>query len=107
MRKIDWKAVRNFAEDVCEIAAYGVMLAATYKVVGYINVETDSQIAGYDDAVSAIMKSDMYSHDKRAAVTALTRGGDMEFYRAIIHIAKDSSMYSHDKVDMIKRLSEK
>lgn len=26
--------------------------------------------------------------------------------KVIVHIAKDSSMYSHDKVDMIKQLSQ-
>jgi hypothetical protein len=48
----------------------------------------------------------MYSHDKSSAAAALKRDGNTEFYKAIVHIAKDSGAYSHDKVDMIKQLSQ-
>lgn len=106
MKKINWEPIKDFAEVICGFACYGLMIAASRKFVENTNVDSSSSIAGYDDAVGAIMKSGMYSHDKAHATAALKQNGNSEFYRAIIHIAKDSSMYSHDKVDMIKSLSQ-
>lgn len=106
MKKFNWKPVKDFAEIVGGAACYILMLAASNKVMERISEYPESSFAGYDDAIGAIMKSDMYSHDKASAAAALKRNGSSEFYRAIIHIAKDRSMYSHDKVNMIKQLSQ-
>ncbi|MBO5319080.1 MAG: hypothetical protein J6B01_04640 [Ruminococcus sp.] len=106
MKKIDWGPIKDFAEVICGFACYGLMVAASRKIVEHTTDIPNSNIAGYDDAVGAIMKSSMYSHDKARAAAALKRNGSSEFYRAIIHVAKDSSMYSHDKVDMIEELSQ-
>ena len=100
-------AIKTIAGKVLDVASYGIMLAASYKFADYIAGVNDSSSATYDDAVGAIMNSSMFSHDKRDAVSALKRYGTHEFYKAIIHVAKDSSMFSHDKVEMIKTLSEK
>ena len=99
--------IKTIAGKVWDVASYGLMLAASYKVADYIAGESDSKFASYNDAVKAIMNSSMFSHDKRDAVAALKRYGTHEFYKAIVHVAKDSSMFSHDKVEMIKTLSEK
>ena len=106
MKKIDWKPVKDFAELLGGMAAYVLVLAASSKVVDSITASSENAIVGYDDAIGAIMKSSMYSHDKAHAASALKRNGNSSFYKAIIHIAKDGSMYSHDKVDMIKQLSQ-
>lgn len=107
MKLVKWDTIKNVAGQVWDVASYGLMLAATYKVADYISGGNYSAPAGYDDAVGAIMNSGMFSHDKREAVSALKRYGTQEFYKAIVHIAEDSSMYSHDKVEMIKTLSSK
>lgn len=107
MKKLSLESVGKFAEKACEIISYGVFMVASYKVIEYAATDYSSTIVGYDAAVEAIMKSDMYSHQKRDALSVLKRDGDSSFYKAVIHIAKDSSMYSHDKVDMIKKLCEK
>ena len=104
--KINWKPVKDFAELVGGAVTYVLMVAASRKIMEYVIVNPDSEIVYYDDAVNAIMKSGMYSHDKADAIAALKRTGNTSFYRAIIHVAKDDSMYSHDKVSMIKALSE-
>lgn len=104
--KINWKPVKDFAELVGGIAAYVILVAATGKAMECVHYESDNTTAHYDDAVSAIMKSDMYSHDKADAAAALKRIASSEFYKAIIHIAEDNSVYSHDKANMIKALSE-
>lgn len=107
MKKISLETIGNFAEKACEIISYGVFMAASYKLVEYAVTEHDNAIVSYDDAIEAIMKSNMYAHDKSNAVSALKRYEGSSFYKAIIHIAKDSDMYSHNKVDMIKKLCEK
>lgn len=104
--KINWKPVKDFAELVCGATAYVLLLAASGKAMNYVTDSPNSGIAGYDDAVNAIMKSGMYSHDKARAVAELKRNESSTFYKAIIHIAKDSSMYSHDKVSMIAEMSQ-
>ena len=105
MKKINWESVKNFAELVGGVVAYGLMITAYEKFMENITEVPESTFAGYDDAIGAIMKSDMYSHDKSQAAAALKRNGNSSFYKAIIHIAKDTSMYSHDKVYMIKELN--
>ena len=104
--KINWKPVKDFAELVGGAVTYVLMLAAYRKFMNNMTEVPDSKFAHYDDAVKAIMKSGMYSHDKADAVASLKRMAGTEFYRAIIHIAEDDSMFSHDKVNMIKALSE-
>lgn len=106
MKKIDWKPVKDIAELVGGAVSYVLVLAAYGKIMERISEVPESAIVGYDDAIGAIMKSDMYSHDKAYAVSALKRDGDSTFYKAIIHIAKDSSMYSHNKVDMIREMNQ-
>ena len=105
--KINWKPVKDFAELICGVACYGLLVTAYRKIGESPSVTSDRVSARYDEAVGAIMSSGMYSHDKVAAITALKRNAGAEFYGAIIHIAEDDCMYSHDKVDMIKALSEK
>ena len=106
MKRIDWKSIGDFVGHVGEIALYGIAVVASYKIGDYvINNELGSETVGYEDAVKAIMASDMYSHDKRDAIEALNRHETADYYGAIVHIAKDSSMFSHDKVKMIKNLS--
>lgn len=106
MKKINWKPVKDIAELACGAVVYVLTVAAYGKVMDYVTDVHESTIARYDDAVGAIMKSSMYSHDKADAVAALKRNGDSAFYKAIVHVAKDSGMYSHDKLSMIKRLSQ-
>ena len=106
MKKIDWESVKGIAELVGGLVCYGLVVAASNKFMENMSDDHGSAIAGYDDAIGAIMKSGMYSHDKAHAAAALKQNGSSEFYRAIIHIAKDSGMYSHDKVDMIRQLSQ-
>lgn len=104
--KINWKPVKDFAEIVGGVVTYGLMVTAYGKFMERITEVPESSFVGYDDAIGAIMKSGMYSHDKADAAAALKRNGSSTFYKAIVHIAKDTSMYSHDKVDMIRELSQ-
>ena len=99
--------IKTIAGKVWDVASYGLMLAASYKLADYVAGGDGSKLATYDDAVKAIMDSSMFSHDKADAVAVLSRYESSTFYKAIVHVAKDSSMFSHDKVEMIKTLSEK
>ena len=106
MRNINWNSIGNFAGKVCDMVACGLLVVASRKMVDCAVDDYVSAFAGYDDAVSAIMKSGMYSHDKCEAVAILKRKEDREYYKAIIHVAQDSRLYSHDKVKLITGLSE-
>jgi hypothetical protein len=107
MKRINWETIGNFAKDACTVASYVLMLAASCKVADYITDDYEHVYASYDDAVSVIMRSGMYSHDKVSAAATLKRGEDAEYYKAIIHVAQDSRLYSHDKVKLISNLSGK
>lgn len=106
MRKVNLKPVLEFAKDICGIVACGAGILALSKLNEKM-LETPSSVtvARYSDAVNAIMESDMFSSDKRRAVSVLKRDGDTEFYKAIIAVAKDDSMFSCDQVHMIEHLS--
>ena len=106
MTKINWKPIGEFIGSACEIVLYGVAIAASYKVGDYIVNQNETPTANYKDAVEAIMDSDMFSHCKTEAVEALKRYERSDYYGAIVRIAEDSSMFSHDKIKMIKHLSK-
>lgn len=106
MKKINWESVRGYAEQLCEAASYVLVYVAANKAMKYVLDDNSYERVGYDDAIHAIMHSSMYSHDKSHAAAALKRNGNSEFYKAIVHIAKDSDTFSHDKVDLIRELSQ-
>lgn len=106
MKKFDLKPVKDVVELVCGAVAYVLISTASAKMVKQFTDSCMDDIAEYDDAVCAIMRSGMYSHDKASVIAELKRNGDSAFYKAIIHIAKDDSMFSHDKTRMIKELSQ-
>lgn len=106
MVKINWKPIGDFAKQACDIALYAAMLAISCKVGDYVIKGSDSTHASYGDAVGAITNSDMFSHDKSTAIAALKRDEFADYYRAVIHVAKDTDAFSHDKLNMIEFLSK-
>lgn len=107
MKKLDLKNIGNITVQFCKLAGCGLIIAASRKIMEYVNEDNDNTVGGYDDAVGAIMNSTMFSHDKHEAVTILKRDGDYGYYKAIIHVVNVPDMFSHDKVKMINALSEK
>lgn len=105
--KINLKPIGEFAKGVGEIVLFGALVGAYYKFGDYVINGNDTSIARYNDAVKAIMNSNMFSSDKKAAVEALKRNETMDFYKAIISIANDSKMFSGDKASMIQELCNK
>lgn len=105
MKNLNFGNLKNIVGQICGAILCEILIVASSKAVEYIN---DGYIrkVGYDEAIDAIMKSDMYSHEKCDAAAVLKRNEDAEFYRAVIHIIKDSKLYSHDKVCMIKNLNK-
>lgn len=57
---------------------------------------------GYDDAVDAIANSNMWSADRKEAISALDRNANVEMYNAVIRVANSDQMWSADKVQTIK-----
>lgn len=105
MRKINWESIGNTVGTVCEIATYGIMLVVSYKLVEEAAKPYVAESVGYDDAVSAIMDSGMFSNDKAGAVTALKKYASKEYYKSVISIV-ESGMFSNEKLDTIRNISE-
>lgn len=61
---------------------------------------------GYDDAVRAILDSNMFSANKQDAISVLKTGESSEYYKAVI-IAARSSMFSYDRFETIRSMSER
>ena len=105
MTKIKMEHVKNAVCVGIKYAIYGAMIVGMVKprleTSGIIPVKCD---ANYGDAVNEIMQSNMYSHDKTKAISALRKNGGTELYRAVISIVR-SRAYSHDKVKMITDIS--
>ena len=107
MKEINRKSTGGFVGQICKTALYGAALIAAYKAGEYTNNGViESTTASYSDAVGAIMNGIAYSYNKRDAVEALSRNESAEYYEAVVRIAKDPSMLSHKKVEMIKHLSK-
>ena len=110
MSKIDWERVKSGIETGCKVVAAGVVWWMMHDIQTggrkcKFKVAVDEVSDEYAEAVEAIMKSDMFSSDKRYAVSALRQDGDAAFYKAIINIANDDSAFSSDKRSMIIELS--
>ena len=99
MNNIDWKTIGHIAGRVLGVFAVGCLVSNSHKF------ESTITSYGYSQAVKAISESDMFSGDKREAITELKQDGNTEFYKAVIAIANDTSMFSSDKASMIKALS--
>lgn len=110
MKKINWKTV---GKTVGKCIGYvgGAMLysfaaMSAFKYTDQPVAIRDNTAAGYNEAVEAIMKSDMAGWYKNDAIQALKKDGNVEFYRAIIHIVSDRGTADWYRVDMIKKLSQ-
>lgn len=110
-KKINKEAIGKITRTACEVITLGALVVISSKcsgerseVVREVNyIRRDG--LGYDDAVSAITHSHMFSLDKKSAITALKRDQSNEYYGAVIEIA-NSDMYSLDKVSLISDLSK-
>ena len=60
----------------------------------------------YDDAVGAIMDSNLFNADKRRASDLLPHDGEIEMYKAVIQVVK-SNLFSEEKVQTIESICER
>lgn len=107
MAKINWKPIKDFAGQLGGVVFYGLIAGVAYKTFEYKPTMSDIKPIGYGDAVEAIMKSGMWSSDKRIATATLKTSGTSDYYRAVVYVVSDDSTFSSDKITMIKELSEK
>lgn len=107
MKKVNLEHVANIAKKAGKVVA-GVALIAAYASVSENTyaVRDRKTTYTYSDAVDAIMESDMFSADKRQAVSLLRRYGTSEFYKAVILVVKNESMWSSDKLNTIRDLAQ-
>lgn len=60
----------------------------------------------YDDAIGAIMTSNLFNVDKRKAIEILPHDGETEMYKAVIQVVK-SNLFSEEKVAAIKSVCDR
>ena len=101
LNKKGLKTVALFAKDVLEVVSPVVV---TMMFMGK-NPKL-KHITNYDDAVSAILRSTMFTEDKSKAVVKVPIGASPGFYKAIISVV-ESSMFSSNKLNTIVELCEK
>lgn len=101
-----FNAIKKVAKEGVKLAAPIASMVLISKASGRITDDLcNNGIVWYDDAVKAILNSNMWSEDKTTAISALKRGKDSAFYSAIIEVAK-SSMFSADKLKTILSINE-
>lgn len=92
------KSVGLFVKDVVElvgpVVVGGVLLSKSSK---------PRTIMSYDDAISIVLQSSMWSEDKAKVASALPMDANPELYGAVISVVK-SSMWSNDKMELILKM---
>lgn len=106
MGKIDWKAAGKFIGHVGEGMLYAFAAVTAWKLSDQTVAIPISTAVKYDEAVDAIMKSDMTSYYKSEAIEALKQDGSVEYYRSVAHIVNDTSTTSYYRLEMIKKLNK-
>lgn len=86
------------------IPVVGVILSSI-TISDLLNAVRYCGNVGYDDAVKAIMNSNMMSSYKTKAVSAVKRDGTPDYYRAVISTV-NSDMMSNYKIDVIRNMSK-
>ena len=86
------------------IPVVGVVLSSI-TVSDLLNAVRYCGNVGYDDAVRAIMSSNMMSSYKTEAISVLKHEGTSDYYRAVISTV-NSDMMSSYKVDAIRNMSK-
>ena len=105
--KINWESVGTAIIGIGKVFLCGAGICALAKLSGDNEAIYDDEPVcayGYSEAVSVIMDSDMFGHQKSEAVAMLKRNETTDYYRAIENIV-NSDMFSHDKVKLIKQIS--
>ena len=98
------KVGKNVVEG-CKVAFCVGLLALPYLSTSKPKYTVRYGEAEYNDAVKAVVSSDMYSHDMSTVIEALKKDADTTYYGAIISIV-NSNMYSHEKVKTIIDISK-
>lgn len=104
--KIDKESLKKFAIGAGKIFIFGSLTLLTMKFktenqhIYYVE-RTDCE--DYNDAVDAIIESDMLDRYKNDALGMVKRNMDKEYYRAVASIARGDALDSY-KVSMIKNL---
>ena len=97
--------IGNGVVEGCKVAFCVGLLALPYLSTSNTKSTTYTSKVGYDDAVKAIVSSDMYSHDMSTVIETLKKVADTTYYGAVISIV-NSNMYSHEKVKTIIDISK-
>ena len=103
--KIPRETIGKVAKASLSVVCSGLTIMAYLKDVDVAAVKCFIGKADYGDTVDLIMRSNMFSSDKKAMIELLKKDADAAYYKAAIQVIK-SNMFSSDKIDAIKALSE-
>lgn len=64
-----------------------------------------TRVYSYNDAVEAVLSSNMFSGDKKKAVALIAKNANSEYYKSVAGIVK-ARMFGGDKLQLIETLNE-
>ena len=111
---MNWTGVKGVLSTVGNAVKRGMVVVGPILGAALLNERTVKKLydefrysgkVTYDDAVSAILNSGMYSSDKVKAANILNVGEDTTYYKAAIAVVR-SSAYSGDKLEMLENLKK-
>ena len=103
--KIPRETVGKVAKASLSVVCYGLGIMAYVKDVDLATVKCFIGKADYGDTVDLIMRSNMFSSDKKVMIKLVKKDADAAYYKAVIQVVK-SNMFSSDKIEAIRTLSE-
>ncbi len=103
--KIPRETINKVGKVGMSVVFYGLTIMAYAKDVDLTAAKCLIGKADYGDVVNLIMRSNMFSSDKKAMIKLIEKDADAAYYKAVIQVVK-SNMFSSDKIDAIKALSE-
>ena len=105
MSKLNLKPVGEAIGKACKAVGYGLVIFAPRIIEAYVETHK-GESCGYNDAVNAILESDMWASDIPEAISSLKRGKPASYYKAIVDVANSDSLWASDKLELIQELAK-
>lgn len=110
--KLSNESIKRGLISTAEIIKKGFMIAGPIVAATLINGKAEEIVnkmrycgeVGYDDAVKAILDSDMLSSYRKEAVSLVKLDAESDYYKSVIY-AVQSSLLGSDRVDLIRKIS--
>ena len=108
MAKINWKtALSRAGIALCNFTLLGILSSVTTRLEGRTALRTSNWVtADYYGAVTAITNSNEFASTKQEMINTLKRDGESGYYKTVISIVNNPTMFSSSKIEAIKAISK-